>query len=106
MEVGVLLEVLWPEVVAPEDDELLFTQLGVLLLYGHIARERLGIGLQLALVAVQVWLAERLHELKHSDYGVGCDLRRMGVVDATGNVAVRVCNGRRAQSVSETQQAG
>ena len=95
MQVRVLLQVFGLEVVAPEDLELLLADLRVLFLHRDHAHEVAARG------EVGRGFVERADLLDHLRDGVGRDLRGCRIVDAAGDVAVRVYDDGRLEETIE-----
>jgi hypothetical protein len=82
VQIGELLQVLRLKVVRPQDEELIFRDLGLLFFNGHVARERI-------LVSRIARLGFEVQQLfGHGYHRFSGDPRRGGVVHTAGAIAV------------------
>src|SRR3989304_1344626 len=104
VQVGVLLKVLRPEVVVPEDVDLLLAELGVVLFRLDVAGQRVDASPSLFRRRVEGGWRQVGDQLVHAQDGEGGDLGRVRVVDAAGDVAVGRDDPGRREAVGEPDE--
>ena len=90
MKVRVLFEVRRFEIVGPEDQDLAFSEFGMLFFDQDHAREAVVISKKLFFFRMVRRLAQFSNFFIHFDHGVSRYLRRVVGIDPAGDIAMRV----------------